>query len=262
MFKFFRKIRQNLLSEGRTTKYLKYAIGEIILVMIGILLALQVNNWNEIQKEQKRELAYLKRLQEDVAGDLEHLNLNVDFYKKVFASGNTVLNYTDENDLNNESHWQILVSFFHASQIWPLIPTSSTYDELKSSGDLSLINSISLRNNLAYYHGGGLDRYNHTVGIVPPYRKMVRGLIPITIQNYMWENCHATSNDAQILKECASSISEERSKQIIDDLAKNSNLLEELRYYMSSIKVGMSTIIEQRELCQKMLKEISEIQNK
>ena len=50
MIKFFRKIRQNLLMENKTGKYFKYAIGEIILVMIGILLALQVNNWNETRK--------------------------------------------------------------------------------------------------------------------------------------------------------------------------------------------------------------------
>jgi len=51
MIKFFRNIRQKLLSEGKTTNYIKYAIGEIVLVMIGILLALQVNNWNENRKK-------------------------------------------------------------------------------------------------------------------------------------------------------------------------------------------------------------------
>ena len=50
MIKFFRKIRQNLLMENKNSKYIKYAFGEIILVMIGILLALQVNNWNEKRK--------------------------------------------------------------------------------------------------------------------------------------------------------------------------------------------------------------------
>src|SRR5690606_16067576 len=51
MMKLFRNIRQNLLSEGKTSKYLKYAIGEIILVVIGILIALSINNWNEITKK-------------------------------------------------------------------------------------------------------------------------------------------------------------------------------------------------------------------
>jgi hypothetical protein len=51
MIKFFRKIRQNLLLEGKTGKYLKYAIGEIVLVVIGILIALQINNWHDHRKE-------------------------------------------------------------------------------------------------------------------------------------------------------------------------------------------------------------------
>ena len=55
MIKFFRKIRQNLLSEGKTGKYLKYAIGEIILVVIGILIALQLNNLNDSHKINKEE---------------------------------------------------------------------------------------------------------------------------------------------------------------------------------------------------------------
>jgi len=58
MIKFFRKIRQNLLSEGKTGKYLKYAIGEIVLVVIGILIALSINNWNENRKSKIVDLVY------------------------------------------------------------------------------------------------------------------------------------------------------------------------------------------------------------
>ena len=65
MIKFFRKIRQNLLSEGKTGKYLKYAFGEIILVVIGILIALQINNWNQNSKERNVEQEYLVSLNEE-----------------------------------------------------------------------------------------------------------------------------------------------------------------------------------------------------
>jgi hypothetical protein len=71
MIKLFRNIRQNLLAEGKTSKYLKYAIGEIILVVIGILIALNINNWNENQKSKKDEryvlTEVLKNLEEDAA---------------------------------------------------------------------------------------------------------------------------------------------------------------------------------------------------
>ncbi|MCW5518162.1 DUF6090 family protein [Muriicola sp. Z0-33] len=69
MIKFFRKIRQNLLSEGKTGKYLKYAIGEILLVVFGILIALQINIWNEHRKNQNTLSGYLTFLMEDIEND-------------------------------------------------------------------------------------------------------------------------------------------------------------------------------------------------
>ncbi|TYA59241.1 hypothetical protein FVF61_01520, partial [Formosa maritima] len=62
MIKFFRKIRQNLLMENKTGKYFKYAIGEIILVVIGILIALQINNWNNNRIEHKIETNILSEI--------------------------------------------------------------------------------------------------------------------------------------------------------------------------------------------------------
>lgn len=66
MIKFFRNIRQNLLSEGKTGRYLKYAFGEIILVVIGILIALQINNWNENRKTDIKVKNSLVALQSDL----------------------------------------------------------------------------------------------------------------------------------------------------------------------------------------------------
>jgi hypothetical protein len=74
MIKFFRKIRQNLLSEGKTGKYLKYAIGEIVLVVIGILIALQINNWNERIKTQEKVDLFLTSLKSDLINDLSAIS--------------------------------------------------------------------------------------------------------------------------------------------------------------------------------------------
>jgi hypothetical protein len=244
------------METGKTGKYFKYAIGEIVLVVIGILIALQINNWNENRKERLKEKAYLERLKADITIDSRMLNLNDGFYKDVFDYGNLALLFAEGERIDSESNWNVLVSFFHASQIWPIITTSSTFEELKSSGELSLIRNIKLRNTLSFYHGGGLERYNQTMGINPPYRKMVRGLIPSKVQNYMWDNCHITDGDIQILQKCKPFIEEAKAIELLKELSENSRLIEELRFYMSSIKVGMATVTEQQRLCQNMLAEI------
>ena len=75
MIKFFRKIRQRLLTENKFSKYLLYAIGEIALVMIGILLALQVNNWNSNNQESKTLNGYLNNIVKNIKTDQENLNV-------------------------------------------------------------------------------------------------------------------------------------------------------------------------------------------
>ncbi|MCB0425668.1 MAG: hypothetical protein KDD13_13615, partial [Mangrovimonas sp.] len=73
MIKIFTRIRQNLLSEGNTGRYLKYAFGEIILVVIGILIALQINNWNEAQKMKQWEHRFLTDLKSELKTNLAQL---------------------------------------------------------------------------------------------------------------------------------------------------------------------------------------------
>jgi hypothetical protein len=73
MIKFFRKIRFDLMEKNKTGKYLKYAIGEIVLVVIGILIALQINNWNEYQKERKKEVMVLNEVVENLEANILRL---------------------------------------------------------------------------------------------------------------------------------------------------------------------------------------------
>ena len=85
MIKFFRKIRQKMLTENKFSKYLLYAIGEIILVVIGILIALQINNWNEDKKNRELEKYMLENLVENLEQNCDRLKSriqSISFYRK------------------------------------------------------------------------------------------------------------------------------------------------------------------------------------
>ena len=103
MINFFRKRRQYLLSEGRTAKYLRYAIGEILLVMIGILLALQVNNWNNSRIESKREQTILKNLHSDFSENITELNRIYAGTEESYRSSVRLLEIIkDDSEINTE----------------------------------------------------------------------------------------------------------------------------------------------------------------
>src|SRR5210317_2143230 len=74
MIKFFRHIRQNLIMENKTSRYFKYAIGEIVLVMIGILLALQINNWNENRKNKIQLQSIFSAIEDDLKMDINDID--------------------------------------------------------------------------------------------------------------------------------------------------------------------------------------------
>ena len=95
MIKFFRKIRQHLLSKGKTGAYLKYALGEIILVVIGILLALQINNWNELRKARTKEKILLGQIREDYQANLIQLEEKMTTREKIMISGVALLEAFD-----------------------------------------------------------------------------------------------------------------------------------------------------------------------
>mgnify|MGYP001024462221 CR=1 FL=1 len=141
MLKFFRKIRQRLLTENKFRKYLIYAIGEILLVMIGILLAFQVNSWNDQRKINLLEIAILKELKQNLMVDIVDIDENIIMHEQSLKSSQ-IISSVIENDLpNNDSlnnHFSniILVPMF--------LPTKTAYENLKLTGT-TILDNDSLR---------------------------------------------------------------------------------------------------------------------
>jgi hypothetical protein len=151
MIKFFRKIRQNLLMENKTRKYFKYAIGEIILVVIGILIALSINNWNEKRKNNILKQAYINNLKIDLNADiqkLEELNeLNNEFEKDGFY----FLSYL-ENKLSEVDTLALTSAFAYTAYIPNFTMTSATYNDLITSSNINLFKDIELKRLLDNYY--------------------------------------------------------------------------------------------------------------
>lgn len=144
MIKFFRKIRQNLLMENKTGKYLKYAIGEIVLVVIGILIALQINNWSEDRKKDLLEISVLKELKRNLTDDIKDINANTDFHKRALVSSKVISNVMKNQLPYNDS----LDTHFTSIFIVPLfLETRTAYGQIKNIGT-SLVKTDSLREQI------------------------------------------------------------------------------------------------------------------
>ena len=145
MIKFFRKIRQDLLSEGKTGKYLKYAIGEIILVVIGILIALQINNWNEGRKLESLELNLLTEVRNGLRFDLEEANRAIEGHKNFIKSQQFAIEWL-QSDLpfQDSLATHFLQTFFN----YDFITKESPYETLKLVG-MEIVKNDSLRDHIS-----------------------------------------------------------------------------------------------------------------
>ncbi|WP_370476488.1 DUF6090 family protein [Tamlana flava] len=154
MIKFFIKIRQKLLSENKFSKYLIYAIGEIILVVIGILIALQINNWNENRKDLLRAHHVLNNLSKEIRQDSIYFSNVYNAEKDIFLYGAEVLFNLHSNNLNSEEIDSIVRISFRLACFTPAIKSlNNAFNELMTSNLLSQIRSEDLKHNLNEYYG-------------------------------------------------------------------------------------------------------------
>ena len=153
MLKFFRKIRFDLMEKpqkDKASRYFKYAIGEIVLVVIGILIALSINNWNEARIEQNRIKKYAKSLIQDLENDIDMLNISLFQVEEAYEAIDSLKSYmrtTEYEDVSNTFLYLVVHDIIYRPYFW----NRSTFDELKSSGSLRLIKNDSLEKKLVAY---------------------------------------------------------------------------------------------------------------
>ncbi|WP_297691592.1 DUF6090 family protein [uncultured Eudoraea sp.] len=153
MINFFRKIRKQLADDNKPLKYLFYAIGEIALVVIGILIALQINNWNELKKTRAFEKEILKDIGNALDGNIFRNTICLKSNKKSIASADIILKKLEENTSYHDS----LAFHFSKSLTWcsPSFQNAG-YESLKTYGR-NLITNDTIREKLGIYDAGWME---------------------------------------------------------------------------------------------------------
>ena len=168
MLTFFRKIRKGLLGTGttrqtgssqsewasvqaggRARKYMLYAVGEIALVVIGILIALQINNWNTYSNDRAQEQEYLMELRQDLISDTISLNRVLQQISIHINSATDVLNFIETGTIKDTT--TLVKSIFYAGFMNFFNANLSTYNDLINSGNVRLIRDNALKRKLDEY---------------------------------------------------------------------------------------------------------------
>lgn len=146
MIKFFKKIRYDLMEKNKTGKYLKYAIGEIVLVVIGILIALQLNNLNELRKQKLVEIEILKGIRNDILQDTIDINSNIRAYNLNSNRYDYLLDEFINKKKQGKNTKHILLELTLSDRT--LILYNSHFQEAKVKG-LSIISNIILKEKIS-----------------------------------------------------------------------------------------------------------------
>ena len=172
MIKFFRYIRQKLIAENKFSKYLLYAIGEVILVVIGILIALQINNWNQQRIDIDKERRLLLEIQENLNEDLQNIDSILKFNALKLRTIDSAYYYlskmNDNPGLGKEFSSFLPIITNHAF----FSPNKVAFNNVTSTGNIDIFRSDDLRKKISRYYS------NNTLDGVQDHLK-------ITTQNFL-----------------------------------------------------------------------------
>ena len=153
MIGFFRRIRKKFADDNKPMKYMRYAIGEIVLVVLGILIALQINTWNEGRKLMKVETLYLTRLLSENRQDISTFSRFI----KELEKGNQAIEFFSMSLKDKTINDTILIhsanEYFKYGSIFPIFSSSnSTFEDLSSTGNLKVITNRKLRDSIVEHY--------------------------------------------------------------------------------------------------------------
>lgn len=195
MLKFFRKIRQNLLLEGKTATYFKYAIGEIVLVVIGILIALSINNWNENRKDNIIGKKYLQGIKEDLKKDLVLIDSILKINKQSLSIISSIDSVFHKKHYYNTGNYPNLFgkpdtldfeTVFYRNTSFRSI--NGTYKSLISDGKSGIIKNKELFQKIQHIYNENHERLASSYEVIKNIEQRISWAYPLEKQHWTYSN--------------------------------------------------------------------------
>lgn len=138
MIKFFRRIRQKLIEQGNLKKYFFYAIGEILLVVLGILIALQINTWNDQKKDRKLETQYFERFKKEFEENIKNVDDQIKFSEWQMRNYEILTTALKNGPMEKDSQ-DLFIAIEHLGRTYPIEYSNNVWPELLQNGKISII---------------------------------------------------------------------------------------------------------------------------
>lgn len=232
MIPFFRRLRKQLADDNKPLKYIRYAIGEIVLVVIGILIALSINNWNEERKDAILEKKYLESIRKELEINIKTATSEKQFQDFQIHNVEVILNCLDNNCTDNQT--ELAVAIEHVGFQTTVNFTKNVWNELYATGNIGILKNDSIKNNLVELYRNMNEvtsleerewsKYNFG------YRRLVGDILPAKLRIEMGKHLSPTEyKGAPILLE--------KSNEMIEKLRS----LNGLNGYLADIQIVRKT---------------------
>jgi len=262
MLSVFRAVRRELSQEGGTRRYLRYAIGEIALVVIGILIALQINNWNEDRLDHRREHEYLDSMLADLREDIGRIDTAIRGNTHLANGVGELVQMLDQPLDRPEAQRQIYLRSIVYTYLYIRVDFSElTMSQLKSSGGLRLIEDPDVRRAMLKYEQGlsfckfmytQIEYYFHT------YEKSQKQLLNMSLARRAY--AHIEENYLNMLEplETFEPLVPVGQYLIDDDPKRVAVYLTDLTFYRTAILTQLSFLKQQKAMAEALIDLIHE----
>ncbi len=218
----------------RFTQHIKeqnwFAVGlDVIVVVVGIFLGMQVTEWNEQRQFNENEGMLLEQLKDEIESNNVLARNRIEFMGEVVKSGKRAIEFLEVDQECEPKCWNLLVDFFIASQSLFSPSNSNVYEEMLKLG---LPRSNKVKESIEKYYVLNATTYS-AIDKTPKYRQLLRELLSYNAHKVLWENCHSVEGFLEVLiSECDQLLSDKEIQQILDKFKSRLELAEYLNHWI------------------------------